>query len=244
MRAKWLLCVVICFHFTTFAVLETTVNHLCLTKTLLWFAFILLPLPYWKQLLAIDFKALACCDLLSFYYLCRTGNNAVLCIARYWNVVICFHFTTFAVLETTILRKSTVAILLWFAFILLPLPYWKQRVIVIYADTNCCDLLSFYYLCRTGNNPNLGRIAWPRVVICFHFTTFAVLETTRYNPMRKGIKLWFAFILLPLPYWKQHVQWTRYSEDGCDLLSFYYLSSKKESRPPLSLWLQPSCPFM
>ena len=42
----------------------------------------------------------------------------------------------------------------------------------------CCDLLSFYYLCRTRNNDHgAGRIE-ELVVICFHFTIFVVLETT------------------------------------------------------------------
>ena len=67
-------------------------------------------------------------------------------------VVICFHFTTFAVLETTSYILTVV--------------------------TFCCDLLSFYYLCRTGNNDSLSASIRDMVVICFHFTTFAVLETT------------------------------------------------------------------
>ena len=41
-----------------------------------------------------------------------------------------------------------------------------------------CDLLSFYYLCRTGNNLNYANISKRKVVICFHFTIFVVLETT------------------------------------------------------------------
>ena len=42
-----------------------------------------------------------CCDLLSFYYLCRTRNNKVLLLPTPYLVVICFHFTIFVVLETT-----------------------------------------------------------------------------------------------------------------------------------------------
>ena len=42
-----------------------------------------------------------------------------------------------------------------------------------------CDLLSFYYLCRTRNN-SLNLILWKKtVVICFHFTIFVVLGTTQ-----------------------------------------------------------------
>ena len=43
----------------------------------------------------------------------------------------------------------------------------------------CCDLLSFYYLCRTGNNKERLRLIPSQVVICFHFTIFVVLETTQ-----------------------------------------------------------------
>ena len=189
--------VVICFHFTTFAVLETTHGHRLYRMVVLWFAFILLPLPYWKQrheaeafiarqlwfafiLLPLPYwKQLAqrlvtllqCCDLLSFYYLCRTGNN---------------------VIPDSLGRQQ-----LWFAFILLPLPYWKQRRWSRTTVIGGCDLLSFYYLCRTGNNPSSRRTRWATVVICFHFTTFAVLETTWSSEVGRVV--------------------------GCDLLSFYYL---------------------
>ena len=67
-------------------------------------------------------------------------------------VVICFHFTIFVVLETT-----------------------KQKQMAI---SSSCDLLSFYYLCRTGNNKPERIKRASRVVICFHFTIFVVLETT------------------------------------------------------------------
>ena len=68
-------------------------------------------------------------------------------------VVICFHFTIFVVLETT--------------------PN------VVQNHQAGCDLLSFYYLCRTGNNTGLPALAASKVVICFHFTIFVVLETTK-----------------------------------------------------------------
>ena len=143
--------VVICFHFTTFAVLETA--RWCIWGCLreLWFAFILLPLPYWKQRLRGWRGHCDRCDLLSFYYLCRTGNSAHALWILFLAVVICFHFTTFAVLETARAKVLSVRPWLWFAFILLPLPYWKQRSTRVSATA--------------------------AVVICFHFTTFAVLET-------------------------------------------------------------------
>ena len=66
--------------------------------------------------------------------------------------MICFHFTIFVVLGTT--------------------------GGIGYTDVVGCDLLSFYYLCRTRNNydTNLQMIIY--VVICFHFTIFVVLGTT------------------------------------------------------------------
>ena len=92
------------------------------------------------------------CDLLSFYYLCRTGNNSDTLVVNTAAVVICFHFTIFVVLETTESIKG--------------------------ALESCCDLLSFYYLCRTGNNLSNQKNFTSWVVICFHFTIFVVLETT------------------------------------------------------------------
>ena len=162
------------------------------------------------------------CDLLSFYYLCRTGNNVNGLFKYRVPVVICFHFTIFVVLETTGQRYAAPARSLWFAFILLSLSYWKQLTVlgqahrpvvicfhftifvVLETTQHCrissvprCDLLSFYYLCRTGNNRAVWRNVLGRVVICFHFTIFVVLETTPH------FWCWFP--------------------RGCDLLSFYYL---------------------
>ena len=42
-----------------------------------------------------------------FHYLCRTGNNRKPWILETWEVVICFHFTIFVVLETTSSRKDS-----------------------------------------------------------------------------------------------------------------------------------------
>ena len=118
--------VVICFHFTIFVVLGTTSTCLHLFRR--------------------------GCDLLSFYYLCRTRNNIHPPPPHYQSVVICFHFTIFVVLGTT--------------------------ENIRYASTVCCDLLSFYYLCRTRNNHHLSFNLPSQVVICFHFTIFVVLGTT------------------------------------------------------------------
>ena len=176
--SDWEISVVICFHFTIFVVLETTGRQHAIPSSLLWFAFILLSLSYWKQRGSIIVILTGCCDLLSFYYLCRTGNNITVLGSANWPVVICFHFTIFVVLETTQLPKTPVINPLWFAFILLSLSYWKQQGAFATNTLAGCDLLSFYYLCRTGNNFNLYNLNGRIVVICFHFTIFVVLETT------------------------------------------------------------------
>ena len=187
----------ICFHFTIFVVLETTESNF-----LSW--------P-------------SCCDLLSFYYLCRTGNNGLLWLLRAIAVVICFHFTIFVVLETTYPHRWKQAVQLWFAFILLSLSYWKQLGRGPGCRPQSCDLLSFYYLCRTGNNITASCKFCICVVICFHFTIFVVLETTNTCNWRLYNWLWFAFILLSLSYWKQPMCIFAILRTSCDLLSFYYL---------------------
>ena len=137
--------------------------------------------------------------------------------------MICFHFTIFVVLETTGKKVNPPPFGLWFAFILLSLSYWKQQSEWLQCAGVSCDLLSFYYLCRTGNNNPSIYADMPKVVICFHFTIFVVLETT-HSPIRlTRFSLWFAFILLSLSYWKQRLRHSRRGALSCDLLSFYYL---------------------
>ena len=187
----------ICFHFTIFVVLTTTTASRQDVLLLLWFAFILLSLSYWQQHERTRRHPTYRCDLLSFYYLCRTDNNLARCVYGHVQVVICFHFTIFVVLTTTWTNQSIPLCKLWFAFILLSLSYWQQPVGVREQARQCCDLLSFYYLCRTDNNIRTLSMLEIPVVICFHFTIFVVLTTT------------FGT--------------TQYWTCCCDLLSFYYL---------------------
>ena len=143
----------ICFHFTIFVVLTTTkITNPKLSNG---------------------------CDLLSFYYLCRTDNNHILVLQHSRIVVICFHFTIFVVLTTTPGSSFYCRVRLWFAFILLSLSYWQQRLRAVRGQAEGCDLLSFYYLCRTDNNNPVYHTTRYSVVICFHFTIFVVLTTTR-----------------------------------------------------------------
>ena len=57
--------VVICFQISIFEPLETTHTHDIAGVLLLWFAFKLVSLNHWKQLLASDRITNSCCDLLS-----------------------------------------------------------------------------------------------------------------------------------------------------------------------------------
>ena len=144
---------------------------------LLWFAFNLLSLTYWKQRINILFLPLISCDLLSIYYLWHTENNGGWCLLIRCVVVICFQSIIFDILKTTQFAGRFNIVLLWFAFNLLSLTYWKQRSSRIRTCKACCDLLSIYYLWHTENNKE-------SVIHC-------------------GILLWFAFNLLSLTYWKQ-----------------------------------------
>ena len=145
--------VVICFHFSIFEPLETTGLERCSGEVKLWFAFILVSLNHWKQ-----------------HEKEPLGN---------YSVVICFHFSIFEPLETTLGASLQFICGLWFAFILVSLNHWKQ--------------------------PNLGNQTRENVVICFHFSIFEPLETTNYKELGKYLTLWFAFILVSLNHWKQLV---------------------------------------
>ena len=117
----------ICFHFSIFEPLETTCSCALAYYFSLWFAFILVSLNHWKQH-GMHFQTLE-------------------------NVVICFHFSIFEPLETTIASATILITSLWFAFILVSLNHWKQQHNF------------FHDFCF--------------VVICFHFSIFEPLETTQ-----------------------------------------------------------------
>ena len=66
-----------------------------------------------------------------------------------------------------------------------------------------CDLLSFHYLCAIRNSYLHSCFSGARVVICFHFIIFVLLETA--DRKRNTIK------------------------GRCDLLSFHYLCAIRNS---------------
>ena len=216
-------CVVICFHFCIFVVLATTLSFTCYASLLLWFAFIFVSLSYWQQRRGQEYFFHSSCDLLSFLYLCRTGNNTATSTNWGATVVICFHFCIFVVLATTITLTYSWSHKLWFAFIFVSLSYWQQRSVNRINFSYRCDLLSFLYLCRTGNNRLQKGYALKWVVICFHFCIFVVLATTGGVSGIPSRKLWFAFIFVSLSYWQQQGTPTHPVPSSCDLLSFLYL---------------------
>ena len=189
--------VVICFQSIIFDILKTTHSSRVIAQCLLWFAFNLLSLTYWKQLVGRVKPRNICCDLLSIYYLWHTENNS-------WD-----SFTWRGVL--------------WFAFNLLSLTYWKQRKILMDVYSISCDLLSIYYLWHTENNGE-GEEKWDNlVVICFQSIIFDILKTTLTDYTIASVTLWFAFNLLSLTYWKQPQAGRLFTINSCDLLSIYYL---------------------
>ena len=97
--------VVICFQISIFEPLETTPCFKPRRTRLLWFAFKLVSLNHWKQLVRIH--------------------------PQRRSVVICFQISIFEPLETTNPRLVSHARALWFAFKLVSLNHWKQLNIVL-----------------------------------------------------------------------------------------------------------------
>ena len=108
--------VVICFQISIFEPLETTFQSISGIHALLWFAFKLVSLNHWKQLVPSR---------------------------SFWKpVVICFQISIFEPLETTVLWMRLSWIWLWFAFKLVSLNHWKQQVVIRDRTDVGCDLLS------------------------------------------------------------------------------------------------------
>ena len=134
---------------------------------MLWFAFKLVSLTYWKQLRS------------------RITINVT--------VVICFQISIFDLLKTTRRGRGTTNDMLWFAFKLVSLTYWKQL-------KNGCQIID-------------------SVVICFQISIFDLLKTTPWWNILRHFSLWFAFKLVSLTYWKQLNKSRSITKNSCDLLS-------------------------
>ena len=141
----------ICFQFSIFEPLDTTLPGAIPGQMGLWFAFNLVSLNHWTQLL----------------YAKRSGRD----------VVICFQFSIFEPLDTTLLKEKNENGMLWFAFNLVSLNHWTQP-----------------------NNPKASNY---NVVICFQFSIFEPLDTTEISAVDVTDGLWFAFNLVSLNHWTQ-----------------------------------------
>ena len=131
--------------------IEYSIKNGLMYCILLWFAFKLISLSYWIQLISYRPVRKDCCDLLSNLYLCHIEYSPISEITKVTTVVICFQTYIFVILNTAPFDLIHVQILLWFAFKLISLSYWIQRY----------GLLSYL---RT-------------VVICFQTYIFVILNT-------------------------------------------------------------------
>ena len=157
----------ICFQISIFEPLETTNLSSKQFLRTLWFAFKLVSLNHWKQLQKF--------------------------IISVKDVVICFQISIFEPLETTTILRRGKHAQLWFAFKLVSLNHWKQLL-----RKKLCVII---------------------VVICFQISIFEPLETTTCVRQNYQLLLWFAFKLVSLNHWKQHLEVNITQQLGCDLLS-------------------------
>ena len=118
----------ICFQISIFEPLETTASPSISNMIQLWFAFKLVSLNHWKQLVALKMHSI--------------------------RVVICFQISIFEPLETTVFNNRTSFYVLWFAFKLVSLNHWKQRwsrLAIIWQVVICFQISIFEPLETTSN---------------------------------------------------------------------------------------------
>ena len=92
--------VVICFQTYIFVILNTACLSLINWKPALWFAFKLISLSYWIQLIIKYCNIMTRCDLLSNLYLCHIEYSHDGGSRRALPVVICFQTYIFVILNT------------------------------------------------------------------------------------------------------------------------------------------------
>ena len=157
----------ICFQISIFEPLETTPARSYIPMVTLWFAFKLVSLNHWKQLLLPfhSFRLVVICFQISIFEPLETTNTYLasrcdwlwfafkLVSLNHWKqhgfmhisfgpVVICFQISIFEPLETTRHFTSWGWYVLWFAFKLVSLNHWKQLSIRNNFRGKSCDLLS------------------------------------------------------------------------------------------------------
>ena len=158
--------------------------------------------------------------------------------------MICFQISIFEPLKTAMIWARGSSGQLWFAFKLVSLNHWKQRVIVkeVHECVVICFQISIFEPLKTASflsaNPNVrlwfafklvSLNHWKQpwrygrksgyVVICFQISIFEPLKTA-YNPEGAVTPtLWFAFKLVSLNHWKQPLRTYQTCGAGCDLLS-------------------------
>ena len=126
MKLMLLPLVVICLKNCTFVVSTTTKTCRRVLGYVLWFAWKIVPLWYQQQHRTQTAAPQQGCDLLEKLYLCGINNNTVF--------------------------KSKAAILLWFAWKIVPLWYQQQQTETAISFPKSCDLLEKLYLCGINNN--------------------------------------------------------------------------------------------
>ena len=108
-------------------------------------------------------------------------------------VVICLQISIFELLNTTVINSQRWTIMLWFAYKLVSLNYWIQ----LSLKSNSLDI----------------------VVICLQISIFELLNTTSQRKANQMNLLWFAYKLVSLNYWIQHLHVGIPLLVGCDLLT-------------------------
>ena len=216
----------------------------------LWFAWKIVLLQYRKQPRQPPCEREARCDLLEKSYFCSIANN--------WNraedvaraVVICLKNRTFAVSQTTKIKKACKA----YSCDLLEKSYFcsiannlstneafatavviclKNRTFAVSQTTvgmavafdDGCDLLEKSYFCSIANNLVEISGASIYVVICLKNRTFAVSQTTGRAAQQAFQQLWFAWKIVLLQYRKQRGVGVSRHAPCCDLLEKSYFCS-------------------
>ena len=133
----------------------------------MWFAYKLVSLNYWKQLIRfwLRLRKVVICLQISIFELLKTTSSTFgeqkaplwfaykLVSLNYWKqpywfsrindgVVICLQISIFELLKTTRARQRSCRTALWFAYKLVSLNYWKQQLVAHGEILRSCDLLT------------------------------------------------------------------------------------------------------
>ena len=164
-----------------------------------------------------------CCELLTIFYLYKVLCSRNKDLLSPYFVVNCLQFFIFTRFFAVIMKQYPDKYLLWIAYNFLSLQGSLQSNYHTTKFSNCCELLTIFYLYKVLCSPGHLRYSDKWVVNCLQFFIFTrfFAVTKRFHSQIQ--RLWIAYNFLSLQGSLQSALICMCLLSRCELLTIFYL---------------------